>query len=359
MDQARKFLTLDALRGVAALTVVEFHTANFAGTRLVRHGYLAVDFFFMLSGFVLTFAYQGRLDAGWSTGAFLKARLIRLYPLYLLGLALGFGLRILDVLLGRPSPTLGAMVTLLGVGLLLLPAPAQFGHVSAFAFPFNIPAWSLFFELIANAVHALALRRRGCRFLGCLAGTAAFAFFLWVAWRGEMDLGAHRTEVLPGLARVLFGYTAGVLLFKVWQTGRFQWRVPPSLAAVALVLLLIGPSRGWGHALGYDMVVTVFCFPLLLLLSARSQPPVRVARLFQGLGVASYAIYVLHVPLAAAYFALLAKLLPRERLQAFAPWETLGFLGMVLLAALLTDRLYDSPVRRVLRVRWSGRAASR
>lgn len=77
----RTFVTLDALRGIAAIAVVTFHFHEYF-FQYTNHGYLAVHFFYMLSGFVLSYAYQQRLDAGWKCAAFLKTRLIRLYPMF-------------------------------------------------------------------------------------------------------------------------------------------------------------------------------------------------------------------------------------------------------------------------------------
>ena len=347
MDQARKFLTLDALRGVAALAVVEFHIRR----SIFRHGYLAVDFFFMLSGFVLSFAYQGRLDAGWTTWEFLKARFVRLYPLYLLGLTLGASLRVIDVAIGRPSPTPGHLLILFAAGTFVLPAPAAYEYMSMYAFPFNIPSWSLFFEVFANVVHAVLLRRKTWRFVAALGALAGVLFYGCAFFMGRQDIGAHRVDVVPGAARVLFAYCAGMLLFRVWQTKRFRLRVPPILAGLALMALMMGPPIRWGHALGYDAGVTLVCFPALLLLSAASQPAPRWARGFQALGIASYAIYVLHIPLAAAYFAAIKRLVGVARLEAMIRWETLGFLGLIFVAAVLADRIYDVPVRRMLRAK--------
>ncbi len=145
-------------------------------------------------------------------------------------------------------------------------------------------------------------------------------------------------------------------MFKVLQTQRLRWRIPPALAAFALLLLLVGPPRAWSHAVPYDVAVTVVCFPVLLLLSARSQPAVRFAGFFQGLGIASYAIYILHVPLAGAYFAAMGMVLGAERMQALRVWETVGLITLIFAAALLVDKVYDGPVRRVLRARLEGRA---
>jgi peptidoglycan/LPS O-acetylase OafA/YrhL len=93
--ERHSFQTLDALRGVAALVVVVHHNHPMFTWR-PHHGYLAVDLFFVLSGFVLSYAYQDRLDRGWPTIKFLRARLVRLAPLYLLALLFGFFLTILS-----------------------------------------------------------------------------------------------------------------------------------------------------------------------------------------------------------------------------------------------------------------------
>ena len=151
-----KLLALDALRGVAACTVVLFHRAS---RMPFPKGYLAVDFFFMLSGFVLTFAYQEKLDGGWSTRDFLATRIARLYPLYLLGFVLG-----LLVALSDPAIHFGPQGWVSAIpNLLLLPAWVGPHSKPPHAFPYNIPAWSLFFEVVANVLHALFLRRRSIR----------------------------------------------------------------------------------------------------------------------------------------------------------------------------------------------------
>ena len=348
LDNARKFITLDALRGVAALAVVQFHTSSFAGRKLVHHGYLAVDFFFLLSGFVLSFAYSDRLDRGWPTAAFLKVRWIRLYPLYFLALASGITLRLLDHHFGKPSLPAGVLAMLVAAGLFVLPVPFAFADVSRFAFPLNVPSWSLFFEAVANVLHALFLRRRSTRFLVAVTAVAWLVLAAFSARAGTMDLGSSRTELLPGLARVVLFYVGGMVLFRLWQTGRATLRLPAWLAAVLLVALLIGPAEGV-HTLAYETLTTLLLFPALLLASANSRPPLRFAALFQSLGVASYAVYILHVPLAAAYFAVCARLFPRSGVQTHWLGETLVFLVLIVTAALVADRFYDQPVRRCLR----------
>ena len=132
-------------------------------------GYLAVDFFFMLSGFVLAFGYQRRLDGGWSTKDFLATRLARLYPLYLLGLMLGFVVSVAD-----PAMQMGVHGWESAVlNLFMLPAWVSRHPGPLHAFPYNIPAWSLLFEIVANVIHALFLRRRSTGFLIAIIAISA------------------------------------------------------------------------------------------------------------------------------------------------------------------------------------------
>ena len=350
MHETHKFQTLDVLRGVAAIAVVVFHCFDFVGfgPGILRHAYLAVDFFFMLSGFVLTSAYQNRLDSGWSSVAFLKVRLIRLYPLYFLGLLLGLTLRLIDPLFGKPSPSVGTLLTLTVAGLLVLPAPRQFIHISPFAFPFDVPAWSLFFEAIANLFHAFLLRRRSWIYLAAITTIAAGIFLRFVYGGGQMDIGSRRTEIIPGIARVIFSYTLGLLVFQVWQAKLIRRRLPPAFSAILLVALLAGPASA-AYARGYDLAVTALCFPGLLLLSSSAERTTSPPKLLAELGITSYAIYILHVPILAVYFTGLQRLLPHKIHEHLLLWETVAFLPIIFCLSILADRLYDQPLRRHLR----------
>src|SRR5688572_27186028 len=92
LDTKQHFQILDGLRGIAALAVVIFHFMEWIfpdiSNNFIGHGFLAVDFFFCLSGFVIGYAYDDRIRK-MGTGAFFKARLIRLHPLVILGSVLG------------------------------------------------------------------------------------------------------------------------------------------------------------------------------------------------------------------------------------------------------------------------------
>jgi peptidoglycan/LPS O-acetylase OafA/YrhL len=170
LEKAHKFLALDALRGVAALIVAEFHYRVFFSNVFFTHSYLAVDLFFMLSGFVLSFAYQQRLDSGYSVSTFLKTRAVRLYPLYFAGLIFGVVARVWTV--REHGHTLqGGFLLPFACSLLMLPVIAGPGYPNPISFPFNFPMWSLFFEMVANVYHAVFLRRRSWIFLAAIMVT--------------------------------------------------------------------------------------------------------------------------------------------------------------------------------------------
>ncbi len=118
-ERSIKFTVLDGLRGVAALCVVQTHTQDLLLGDTLPTAYLAVDLFFLLSGFVLAHAYEERLRQGMTLHRFMLARLVRLYPLYLAGIAIAVPLAVLDML----EPVLAAQAFLFGDR----PCEADFG----------------------------------------------------------------------------------------------------------------------------------------------------------------------------------------------------------------------------------------
>jgi peptidoglycan/LPS O-acetylase OafA/YrhL len=304
IQNSHRFAALDLLRGIAAIVVMCFHFGYFFSAPLFPHGYLAVDFFFMLSGFVLASAYSKRLDEGWSTSAFLRVRLIRLYPMYLLGLLIGFAFTVSRSRFGLHW-TEGQGSTLLVLwNLFCLPALFGAGNSSSYLFPFDIPAWSLFYELAINIVHAALLRRRSPRFLLTMAVISAL-MLCGVVWKyGAMNVGADRAEVAYGLIRVSFSYPLGILLFQFWKR---RW-VPGSFgfACAALMLVLWGLPVLSSFPRLYDCIVTLTIFPIILLAGASVSIPKGLTRPSLLIGNASYAIYILHVPLADWFQLILA-----------------------------------------------------
>lgn len=347
VESPHKFLTLDALRGVAAIIVVEFH---FAGSAIVTHGYLAVDFFFLLSGFVLALAYQKRLDAGWSTAAFLKVRLIRLYPLYILGTVLGLVMAIAMAKFGPPLHTLRSYFVLAVLSMLMLPKWIRVPGTLGVAYPLDFPAWSLIIEIFANVFHGLVLRRRSDRFLWGVVIVSAFLFLGAVRVTGDAGFGASARQIPLACTRILFSYTLGMLLFRYWQRGKFRFRIPFVLSPVLLTLALMTP---WcdGHVQRYDLLVIFFFSPLLLMASASLPPPASLKKVSKLLGRTSYAIYVLHIPFRDVE-ELVARHLGRTTIFRSNVETQLFLLVGAVALALLADWYYDEPVRAFLRSRF-------
>jgi peptidoglycan/LPS O-acetylase OafA/YrhL len=352
-EKPHVFLTLDALRGVAAIAVLGFHMHLYFGRQVFPQGYLAVDFFFMLSGFVLTYAYQNRLDNGSSTISFFKLRVARLYPLYLVGLATGFLYNFIQNLAGKGVLSVTNILVLLLAGLFMLPAVPEFMPAGPTIFPLNFPTWSLFYEIAANLFHALFLRRRNWIFLLSTIFVSGSAVVYSAVKFERLDFGADRSYFLYGFPRVIFSYTVGILLFRVWRSGKLRPNIPPIVSVLLLLSTLAAPIPHV-FTVGYDLLIVIFVFPVLLLVSASSQPPSYLITLFQMLGISSYALYVLHRPMA-DFFKMVWFHLRRHTVEDDAPWSGLLFLAFIFALSLWIDRAYDLRARTFLRNKLYGR----
>lgn len=345
------FIALDGLRGVAALVVLIMHRGRwwYPQGGFLGHGYLAVDFFFLLSGFVIAFAYDSRFQGGMSVWRFMALRLIRLYPLILLGMLLGALWPAIQLLReARGAPPAGEFGTNLLRGLLLIPDDHAIGAGDSI-FPLNGPTWSLFFELLANLVYALIGRRLTLPVLAAIVA-ASGAALAWLAFHGGVDVGGLPRNVLGGVPRTAFGFFGGVLLYRAIQAGAARgWRMPalPApfvTAAIILVAVLATPSRfayPW-----FNLFALLIVFPLLVALAAA--PGVakgRGARFCKLAGDLSYPVYVLHYPI----YVLIGGLgLGMARLQLPAPWLGIGAALVVIACAYAALKLYDEPLRRRL-----------
>ena len=237
-DTKPHYELLDGLRGVAALIVVCYHIfegfsfaeiTNGAGDGMIHilnHGYLAVDFFFLLSGFVLSYAYDGRSEM--KKTDFFKRRLIRLHPMLVMGAFVGM----ICFLIGGSQQWNGTQVpfylTLLCFVLsaLMLPAiPSSASEVrgNGEMFPLNGPAWSLFFEYIGNILYILFIRRLSTKILGVfvlLLGVLHTVFSLG-NFSGYGSIGVGWTldgvNFCGGLIRMLFPLTLGMFLSRKFK----------------------------------------------------------------------------------------------------------------------------------------------
>ena len=273
MNDKGRFATLDGLRGVAAILVMFYHAGPKSPVAMPG-GYLAVDLFFALSGFVLALAYEPRLRAGLSLKDFTVNRIVRIYPMLLVGAAIGAALLpahagMLVMVPNFESPTL--------------------------LFPANPPMWSLLFELLINLAFAVLALRIGPRGLLWILATSG-AVLCYAAFESgqALNVGAFWSGAVFGAARTVFSFTLGVGLYRL--RDRLQLRRRATWQAWLLFPVLLGAlmftptNRAW-----WDLACVFMILPALLWLGTLWEVP--SGKLAEGLGDLSYPLYCIHAPL--------------------------------------------------------------
>ncbi|MEJ7685963.1 MAG: acyltransferase [Variovorax sp.] len=341
------FQSLDAARGAAALVVVLYHWENFSG-QWFDSGFLAVDFFFGLSGFVLAHAYAGKLCNGTiNARQFMVARVVRLYPLYLLGLLLLLAVLGFRLAMGLDLPwSTNAMIGKLPSAFLMLPSPSL--DVRGFLYPFNIPAWSILFELLVNLFFAVFCRQLMVpRIRWTLIAVSGALLAIQLLGLGVEEGGPTWNTLAFGIPRVVFSFFVGVQLYEWHRRGGGPARATKrqgswSLGALALLIAcLIGPSAPLMHAFAI-----FFIFPALIwTLASSSLPSGRAGAALRELGVVSYALYMLHSSVGLLY----ATALQRWSLAPDAwPAAVIPLLVLLVVASWAGIRWFDRPVRGLL-----------
>ena len=336
MDR-RTFHSLDALRGIAALTVVFWHADWLIAPLRPQHGDLAVDLFFVMSGFVIAHAYEARLRDGLGAVDFIVLRLIRLYPLYALGSLIGIGAALFG---------LADAFDLRAVGWTLAMLPTPTLERGAPLYPYNGVAWSLFLEVIVNIVYALTWRRWTIALVSASAALVVAATIL----HGNADFGWTWRNLSGGIARVFFGFPMGVLLHRLHAQGRLPIRANFLAVVAATVLVLFFRPERFGVAI--DLAALLIAAPAIVACAVQTEPPQWARPAAALLGASSYAIYALHLPL----LEILTALAPRAALEPYAPLPGLAFAACVFGLAVFADRWLDAPIRARL-ARWISRAA--
>lgn len=201
---AARYVTLDGMRGLAAIAVALFHFDIF----LMPHGYVAVDFFFVLSGFVLYRSYLPKFREGLGVGRFMLQRFARLYPLFLLGLMLGLAVALQQIWTTAPhAPSSGDLATTMLFNGLMLPSPAGLPY-----YPLNVPSWSLFFEIVANLALIVLIFRLPRVALAAICVIAAVGMVPIILDNGSGNIGALWGEHGIALMRTAFSFTLGVII---------------------------------------------------------------------------------------------------------------------------------------------------
>ena len=374
-----RYAILDGLRGVAALVVILFHGFEtyipFFGTQHINHGYLAVDFFFVLSGFVIGYAYDDRWDR-MSTWSFFKRRLIRLHPMVVAGTLFGaclffFGESDYFSLIGGTEPWKFFLCIVLG--LLMIPAGTGldirgWGETNSL----NGPNWSLTFEYIGNILYAFVLRRLPTVVLGMLCVASAFLTMnLALGWDVFGFFAQPKYDVIGGwsitpdqmyvgFSRLLYPFLCGLLISRLLPKlitkenpsgsplgirGGFWW------ASLLLVVLFAVPQIGGKSCVAdglYQVFAIVVMFPVIVLIGAGSKTTdKRSAKWCETLGNLSYPLYITHFPLMYMQMAWVSS-------HKDSPvWHhvvlNLGILLVAIGIAWAFLKLYDEPVRAWLK----------
>lgn len=350
------YAILDGLRGVAALMVVAFHFLEAHATShldlVINHGYLAVDFFFLLSGFVIGYAYDDRWDRI-TVWEFFKRRLIRLQPMVIVGMIIGavcFYFQDSGLWPHIHEVPVWQLLLVMVVGFTLIPLPpAQDIRGWIEMHPLDGPAWSLFFEYVGNILYAIGVRKFSKTALAILVfiAGAALVHLAVMGPTGDVIGGwsLEPSQFYIGVVRLVFPFFAGLLLSRTAKLVRvksaFLW------CSLLLIVVLSIPRIGgaehfWMNGL-YDSLSIIFVFPLIIYLGASGHIESKYGkRLCTFLGDISYPVYITHYPIIYIYTGWVY-----DHKYPFADTALVAGAGFVFCVGLayLSLRLYDMPAR--------------
>lgn len=320
---------LDALRGYAAIAVVIFHMAPVVWPgRLMQSGYLAVDLFFVMSGFVIAHAYENKVHVI-GTREFIRLRLIRFAPLFIMGGLIGLMRPIFQLLTGQE--VFGVTAATVSY-LLFLPSPST-SFSDTLVAPLNPPAWSLMLELYINMIWALLLPNLSTKRLVAITILGGSCCLAALAGGFSLAAGSHIQDLAIAVARILFSFPLGLLLY------RFRHAIPvikaPDIAITALCLLLFACPQLVILEIGFVFIAS----PLLVLSASRQKTCTIISRYGAR---SSYCIYMLHMPGTWVAYGVSSKI-------GISPVVgTIGWITVLLICAPYIDRWFDQPVRKVL-----------
>ncbi|WP_175883181.1 acyltransferase [Burkholderia sp. BCC0044] len=373
--QKQKFEILDGLRGIAAISVMFMHFLQDLPIPILQSAYLSVDIFFMLSGFILTYSYGERLRQGAWQDAYLKRRVIRLYPMICIGMTIGVVSLVVMRIHSSAAFSLGNLAAATGQNYFAVPYLGRF-PVSGFAgaanhslpgvndpgvFPLNPPAWSLFFELVAS-VALIAAVRMSERSLLRLAYACFGAFVVYGVLVGFdngkvsviLNQGWSADNFMGGFFRVGYGFLLGVAIGKMYDANlpaKPHWFVAglvknDYMLFVAFVLVVAFPTSIKGT---YSAAILLFVAPALVYRGAMLAPSGKtIARISAFLGWISYPLYCVHYPIGRLVFT-------------YAPQAEIHVVRTAMFAALLSivaaaglAKFIEEPIRSYLGTRLFG-----
>lgn len=378
-----RFEILDGLRGVAAMIVVAYHLFETysAGPKyqILNHGYLAVDFFFVLSGFVIGYAYDDRWKR-MTTWDFFKRRLIRLQPMVVLGTLIGAfwfyfsGAPGFELVMQTPW---WKLLLIMVLGCLMFPTPPSMDirgwqEINSL----NGAQWSLLWEYIANILYALFVRRFNILILAVFVFLSAFltldlalnldTFALlevrsYAKYTVIGGFGLTPDQIYIGVCRLLYPFFGGLLLYRMskWRInirkGGMFW-CSLTVAITLVVPHIGGDSQEWLNGL-YCAVIILFVYPAIVAAGAGSELKGRkTTALCKFLGMISYPLYITHYPMIYVQMNWAAQ-------HADAPlgthiWVAVSIFVASIAIAYASVKVYDIPIRDWLAMRFINKAKS-
>lgn len=369
-----RFEILDGLRGVAAMIVVAFHLFETYSPgpdeQILNHGYLAVDFFFVLSGFVIGYAYDDRWGRGMTIWNFFKRRLIRLQPMVVLGTLIGafwfyFGSAPgFELVMQTPWWKLLLILVLVSV---MFPTPPSMDirgwqEIN----PLNGAQWSLLWEYVANILYALVIRRLSTVVLAvfvCLSALLTIDLALNLDTFGLLEarsyarytviggFGLTPDQIYIGICRLLYPFFGGLLLYRLGRLRINLRRGGMTLCSLAVAATLVVPHIGgqeheWLNGL-YCALIILFVYPAIVAAGAGSElKGRRTTAVCKFLGMISYPLYITHYPVIYVQMNWAAR-------HADAPlgthiWVAVSIFLASIAVAYASVKVYDIPVREWL-----------
>ncbi|MDO9362071.1 MAG: acyltransferase [Sphingopyxis sp.] len=348
------YIFLDGLRGVAAIMVMLLHWFEGHGKPLFGSGLLAVDFFFILSGFVVALAYERRLIADGKSAQFIRQRFIRLYPMIAAGVLLGF-MRFAMLSFQESGNAVDAtlMAQLVG-GLAMIPFDLS-GGVSTY-FPLNNALWSLHFEFLAYFAFWLILYRVRTSGLAAIAVIAAVGCYAWAAATfGAVDprsaAGDSPTGYIHALSRVAFSFALGMIIFR-WRDRITDLAFPAGRWLALLLVATLALPRAILPPLAV-MALLAIVFPYIIAAGTKVVQSGPLTRIDKILGDLSYPLYALHIPLIWTMSGACKTL--GIGFTANPLLNGLFILPATLIISYAVFILYDRPLRRWLTARFARR----
>ncbi len=346
------FETLDGLRGTAALIIVLYHVFGMVNgfatpVNPFFHGVLPVDFFFALSGFVVSYAYDDRWEK-MSLRDFFTRRLIRLHPTLVIGIIFGALCYAFDPFKMGAQNTQITSILIIVFGAFFMfpnnPLPNRWTDL----YSLNGPQWTLTLEYIANILYALVLRKLSTKVLMGLAFIAGIATYWMGTSLDSMDRGWGWDNVGYGFIRLAYPFLIGMLLYRLRDKVKLPQLGFLPLSAI-LIISMCAPIMPKINGLPlngiYEATLIVILFPLIVAMGAHSSSKGFVKSLCNYSGKISYPLYITHFPFLYAFLNLATIVKAPTNVLIIAG---IGFTILVIVVAVIVEKFWDGPIRRAL-----------